>query len=277
MNGFPVGEECAFTRVALRSLQQFSKDSACVLPLANLRSGPQILTACRELRPDVVVLQLGHYEAPAQLRKSLGLRGAKLKGTEKISIDGAPAPRRPRPEMQYRLTPWQMIWELRRILAAALVIATGKSKKMFNSKSIAASLDSILANLKEVPLRGIVVIGPFSAPDPVVRFFRRRAVPIFEKAAKKHGCTFVDVFAMLETYPKGKAFRSNFADSQHLSVLGHKRVGAMVGAALGLAMENATAEEEVCAARIEQESRISRPKWSRQPLTAPRSPSVGAA
>ena len=82
---------------------------------------------------------------------------------------------------------------------------------MFDPGEIADSLDSILLSLKELPLRGIVLVGPFSAPDPLMRFCRRKVVPIFEAAAKKHNCTFIDTFAFLEAYKDRKAFQSNFA------------------------------------------------------------------
>ncbi len=172
-----------------------------VLPLFNLRSGPQILAACRELKPDVVILQLGHYEAPAPVRKILS--PGRSKKTH------AQAPREDGPhhaEMRYRPTFPVMIAELRRIVAAGIVIATGRKRKMFNPSAIAAHLDSIILSLKELPLRGIVLVGPFSAPDPLTRFCRRKLVPIFEAAAKKHGCAFVDIFSLLEAYPKGKPF-----------------------------------------------------------------------
>jgi hypothetical protein len=271
MNGFPVGEDRSLTHVALTFLPHCDETSLDVLPLFNLRSGPQILAACRELKPDAVVLQLGHYESPSPLRESLGWREKK-----RPLVGDVPVPWRPRPELQYRPTFSMMCAKLKRISVAALSLLMGKRKKMFNAGAIAVSLDSILNELKKLPLRTIVVVGPFSAPDPLTRFCRRKIVPIFEAAANKHGCTFVDVFSVLESYPKGKAFRSNFADAQHLSVVGHQRVGAAVGQALKLALENAGAADGVASTRIQRESRTQRSVWVQQPVVAPRSQSMGA-
>jgi hypothetical protein len=265
MNGFPVGEEYAFTHVTLGCLPNSGETSLNVLPLFNLRSGPKILAACRELKPDAVVLQLGHYEAPKPLKKTLGLSGKK-----KDSIKRAIEDSRPRPEMRYRPALFMTPIELRRIAAAGMIVALGKKRKMFDPAAIADSLDSILLSLKDLPLRGIVLVGPFSTPDPLTRFCRREVVPIFEAAAEKYGCTFVDTFSFLESFPNGEAFGANFADYEHLSVLGHQRVGVLVGAALKKVMEQSTATEAepVIAAPIKEVARAAGPRWVGRPVVA---------
>lgn len=265
INGFPVGEGYAFTHVALECLFEHGENTPHTLPLFNLRSGPQILAACRELKPDVIVLQLGHYEAPASLQKSMGGKHSKEPSFQALGGNG-----QSRAERRYRACPTTMFAELERIVAAGTIIALGRKRRMFDPEAIAFSLDSILLSLKELPLRGIVLAGPFSAPDPITRFFRRMAVPIFEAAAKKHACTFVDVFSLLESYPKGKNFNANFADPLHLSVLGHQRVGVLVGAALKRVMEHSTATEDepVMAAPIKEVARAAGPRWVGRPVVA---------
>lgn len=274
MNGFPVGEEYAFTHVALGCLPQSGETSLDVLPLFNLRSGPKILAACRELKPDAIVLQLGHYEAPKPLKKTMGLSEKKKERSE-----GTNEGWQPQPSLQYRPTLFLTPIELRRIVAAGMIIAMGRKKRMFDPAAIADSLDSILLSLRDLPLRGIVLVGPFSTPDPLTRYCRRRVVPIFEAAAKKHGCTFVNVFSFLESFPKGKAFRANFADYEHLSVLGQQRVGALVGAALKRVLEPSLAAdvEALKVAQIKEARPATRPKWVGQPAIARRSQSVGTA
>jgi hypothetical protein len=265
INGFPVGEGYAFTHVALGCLSDHGENTPYVLPLFNLRSGPQILAACRELKPDVIVLQLGHYESPKPLKKTLGLSGKKKDRVKRTTEDS-----QPQPEMRYRAALIMTPIELRRIAAAGMIVALGKKRRMFDPAAIAASLDSILLSLKDLPLRGIVVVGPFSTPDPLTRFCRRKVVPIFEAAAEKYGCTFVDIFSFLESFPNGEAFRANFADYEHLSVLGHQRVGALVGAALKRAMEQSTATEAepVMAAPIKELARAAGPRWAGRPVVA---------
>jgi len=258
----------------MRCLPHSEENSLDVLPLFNLRSGPKILAACRELRPHVVVLQLGHYEAPAPLRKSLGLKIAKKK-----SAKCATKPWLPRPEMQYRLTCSMIFAEVRRLLAGGMIVVLGKKERMFNSGVVAEDLDSILSSLKELPMRGIVLVGPFSAPDPLTRFCRQKVAPIFEAAAEKYGCTFIDVFSFLESFPKGRAYRENFADHEHLSALGHQRLGALVGEALAKVLENSTTTGvQQSKTKPAGETRLTaRPGWVGKPAVASRSQTVGAA
>ena len=275
MNGFPVGEEYAFTHVALRCLPHRGEISLDVLPLLNLRSGPQILAACQELKPEAIVLQLGHYEAPKPLKKTLGLSNKK-KERVKGTIEGW----QPQPGLQYRPTLLMTPIELRRTAAAGMIVALGKKREMFDPEAIAYSLDSILLSLKYLPLRGIVLVGPFSTPDRLTRFCRRKVVPIFEAAAEKYGCAFVDVFSFLESFPNGEAFCANFADYEHLSVLGHQRVGVLVGSALTKLLEPsaATETEPLTTKPINEARPAARPGWaSAQPAIARRSQSIGAA
>lgn len=102
---------------------------------------------------------------------------------------------------------------------------------------MAGSLDSILSSLEPLALSNVLLISPFSCPDPLTRAGRRVAARIFEREASKHGCVFVDAFGMLESYGRGKAFLSNFADQYHLSRLGHERVGRLLGEHLKSAIE----------------------------------------
>ncbi|MGO8934160.1 MAG: SGNH/GDSL hydrolase family protein [Terracidiphilus sp.] len=266
LNGYPVGEEHAFTLVALGCLSEHGENTPNVLPLCNLRSGTQILAKCRELKPDAVVLQLGHYETRGQMREILGLRRSK----EKVSTQGAKEGAPPRANQRYRPTLLMRFLQLRRVVAAGMVVALGRKRRMFDPAAIADSLDSILLSLKELPMRGIVLVGPFSVPDPVMRFLRRRALPVFEAAAKRNECTFVDVFSLLESYPKGKDFNANFADPLHLSVSGHQKVGVLVGAALKRVMEQsiATEAEPLMAAPIKEVAPAAGPRWAGQRVVA---------
>jgi hypothetical protein len=264
MNGFPVGEESAFTHVAMGCLPHSGDTSLDVLPLFNLSSGPKILAACRELKPDAIVLQLGHYEAPKPLKKTLSRQGCKKRNQGPRKYDP------PQPKMQYRPTLFMTPIELRRIMAAGMIVLLGRRRKMFDPVAIADALDSILLSLKDLPLRGIVLVGPFSTPDPLTRFCRRKVVPIFEAAAEKYGCTFVDIFSFLESFPSGEAFRANFADYEHLSVLGHQRVGVLVGVALKRVLEHSstTEAEPVIAAPIKEVARAAGPRWAGRPAVA---------
>ena|SRR5215472_7623741 len=69
VNGYPIGAEFAFPAIALKRLKsQFSCESRDIshLTLSRLEL---LLAECRSFGPDVLVLQLGHFESGLWLRR----------------------------------------------------------------------------------------------------------------------------------------------------------------------------------------------------------------
>ncbi|MDR3762785.1 MAG: hypothetical protein P4M01_01680 [Acidobacteriota bacterium] len=72
--GYPFGPEHGFPRLACEELQRQHARTAIeceVLPYVSLRRADVILEKCRAVRPDILVLQLGHYETEAVLKSRL--------------------------------------------------------------------------------------------------------------------------------------------------------------------------------------------------------------
>jgi len=235
VNGFPVGAEHSLSSVALRWLGHPEAEKPIAFAYITLKSGRLLTEACREQQAEFLVLQVGNYETMPRFGKILGIRGS----SGSSSISSYSVPFAPDPKMQYKPTVRSRLLDARRMALAALLTAMGKKRKIFDEAAMAARLDSVLKGLRDLPLKGIVLLSPFSCPDRLTRACRRRAAPIFAAAAKKFGCIFVDAFNELEGYPRGEAYRANFADECHLGRLGHERVGRMVGEALRAAMEAA--------------------------------------
>lgn len=233
--GFPVGAEYSFASIALQSIQRERGDAAIpnVLGHLNFHSCPVLVDACCKQRTEFLVLQLGHYEIVPGLRKILGLRGTR----KQCSCVPQAAPYIQDPGKLYHPTFQTWLYSTRRKALTHMLMALGAGERIFNSASIAASLDSILSALKLLPLRSVLLLSPFACLDPVAHSFRRDANLIFASAAREYGCIYIDTFGMLESYGKGKAFHANFADLSHLSRLGHERVGRLVGENLRCAVE----------------------------------------
>jgi len=229
VEGWPVGPEHSFVRVALQSISSDDTFPA-ILSYVNLRSAAdRIAESCRGNPPDYLVLQLGHYETSPLFSKILG----------KLLFTSSHAKHQPRAETQtandaqdYRPKFVSRWITLRRWLIAILFVLLGQRRKIFDPDALSSMLDSTLYSLKALPFHSIFVISPFSAPDPIIRMCRRRAHRIFFDIAQKHGCIFVDAFASLESQPKGVTFQSAFCDSFHLSRCGHERVGRLLGDSL---------------------------------------------
>jgi len=230
VTGYPVGEEISLARVALRSVGFSAAEAPRILPYINLRSGPRLVEAYREQETEFLVLQLGHYETLRRCRRIL-FGGAKSSGSHGSGVS-ASVPFVAEPLKLYRPTLRNHFISARRFVLAHALAALGQKKRAFNSAAAAEALDGILASLGPVPLRAILLLSPFSCPDPVSHGYRRELLPIFESAAAKHRCIYVDVFGMLEGFRRGNGYLANFADQGHLSRLGHQRVGMLVGQSL---------------------------------------------
>lgn len=231
LSGFPVGAELSLVTVALRSIGHPAASDPAVLGHLTLRSSHLLVKACREQQAEILVLQVGHYETMPQFGKILRI-GYKAGSGTTHSV-----PFSAEPDKEYVSSIGTRLIYVRRLVMARALAQVGQGNRVFNPARLAASLDEMLLSLKALPLRQIILLSPFSCPDPLTRECRSLAAPIFDNAANKHGCTFLDVYGLLESFPSGKAFLSNFADPCHLSRIGHQRVGLLVGNSLRLALE----------------------------------------
>lgn len=235
--GFPVGAKNSLARVALRRIGHPEAENPAVLLYVNLRSAVKVEQACRQSGAEVLVLQLGHYETMPLLRRML--RSGGMSGWSVSRPIRDPHPREPeaRPEARFR---WSMTSRLifaRRVALGILFYAIGLGRRIFDGRALTAELDEMLELLGRLPLKAILLVAPFSCPDPLTRFCRRRAHRLFVEAARRHGCILVDAFVLLESFAPGASFEENFADPNHLSLLGHERVGALLGRELARVLE----------------------------------------
>ena len=237
LNGYPVGAEHSLSSVALRSIGHPGAGSPDTLAYVTLRSGRLLVEACRERHADYLVLQIGNYETLPRFEKIFHLRhssGFSSGTTHSVAFQA-------NPEMQFRATWTTRMVDARRMALAGAFRALGRGDAICNIPAIAPALDGLLTSFRNSPMKGILLLSPFSCPEPLTRDCRRRAEPLFAAAAGEHGCLYVDVFNSLESFGRGPAYEANFADPSHLSRRGHAYVGQLVGQSLRQAIERAQA------------------------------------
>jgi hypothetical protein len=230
LNGFPVGPEHSLARVALRSIGHPAAENPSVLAYVNLRSNAALKEACVKQRTEILVLQLGHYETLPKLKKMFHAGSS-----SSLSSGSSPSLIRElaqNPNLSFVPTLGARAIFARRLLLGAAFRGVGLGKRVFDPAALEASLDGLLTDLRSLPLKAILLLSPFSCPDPLTRTSRRHAAQLFAAAAGRHGCVFVDAFNLLESCGEGQPFCANFADANHLSRVGHERVGRFVGEAL---------------------------------------------
>lgn len=242
LHGFPDGAEFSLSRVALRVLGHPCAEAPDILAYVNLRSGAALAQACQERKIDYLVLQIGHYETMPRFEKILRLRKRPGPGSSLPFSSGSSASQSETwamvPDLQFRPTRAQRVTDVRRMLLAQSFRAVGLGRRIFDPAAAATALEALLTTLDPLPLRGTLLLSPFSCPDPLTRACRHRIVPAFAQAARRHGCIYLDTFTLLDRCPTRQQYRSQFADPCHLSRQGHARVGQMIGEALRQALEN---------------------------------------
>lgn len=219
----------SFPKVALRSISDDKTITPNVLSYSNLRSGSLVVETCRRQKTEILVLQLGHYEASRPMQKAVKDLSRFGPAPRQSSHTPQSVPFVPSSNRSYRPTFHSGFSGFGRIALAAGLTVLGQQKKLFNPGFIGMSLNGILSSLQDLSLQAVLLLSPFSCPDKVVHYYRLQARQIFASAAKEHGAIYVDTFGMLESFGRGKAFWDNFVDSYHLSPLGHERVGKLVG------------------------------------------------
>jgi len=90
--------------------------------------------------------------------------------------------------------------------------------------AVQTQLENLLIEIEQLKIPDIVLLSPFLCPDPILAKGRRLVLRIFEDAARKHSCHYVDVndILQLEGLMKGATL---FADPFHLGLDGHQVVG----------------------------------------------------
>jgi hypothetical protein len=228
--GFPVGVEFAFPKVVLKALaEEYQCESKSVGYLSFGRSH-LLLDAYREFDPDLLVLQLGHYECPRALEKILKkstlarLLRSPSASNSSSSSNGLEGPvYTPDPRSAFKSS-WK--WRLRSTIRLAVGLAyEWKGEPVFARKKVSDDLSDLLKAIRDNGHCRIVLLSPFLCPDYMVRHYRRRAWKIFSDASRRHDSLFVDSQQVLLNLERSREDLSLYANGDHLSATGHEAVG----------------------------------------------------
>lgn len=225
VEGFPIGREHAFPEVTVRELQKQLPCVARCAPQVNLSTAPLLVRECTRFRPDVLVLQLGHYESAIwvtkRARKLLSRswpREAGASSVETSSHSSKGASRR--------------LWRARSVVRYAGDKLLGVlGQPAYPLSAFAPALGALLREIRRLGISRTYLLCPFPCLDYATRLRRRAIGPCFPAEAEKHGCRYVDVSDELEGSPGSRW--SLFADPFHLGVEGHRRIGVKLARAIG--------------------------------------------
>lgn len=225
VGGFPVGQSSGFPAVANQSLQDTWITEVRVLPYVNLSRSHQLSEEIHKNKPDVLVLQVGHYECQVSFRKRRHRKEGSRSSTKSISnlFEGG--------QLYFKNT---LVWNLRarcRVLAATALACLGYS--VFDEASFSEKVNEFFRAAAVFSVTRVLVLSPFPSIDPLVSAIRRRAGQILREATLRNGFEYVEVGKLLmrDKFDEYEAARL-FADSFHLSREGHLLLGKEVAIAI---------------------------------------------
>jgi len=231
LTGYLAGADFAFPRVAAEILSRRGVfiESELVTHVA-LHRPERVIAKLHDWNPDLLVLQVGHFET----QKTFGqwLRGERRRkksgrGASKPTSGSEDPPKfggYSRKGVVYR------VWVAgKRILDRAL------DHPLVDFPEFGTKLSSFCHTIRKAFAGPAILMSPLPCADPVVGFYRDRACLFYRRAANECGFDFLDC-RHLHPPPEDHVFDAAhyFADPVHLGRVGHRDVGEH----LAQAMEN---------------------------------------
>ena len=223
VNGFPLRPENAFPKITIKHLERHFVCESRQLCHVNLRRANELVVECQSFRPDVLVLQLGHYESGLWVSKRL--RRLLRRGKH------SPLSGRASDDADQTMSSTQSKW-LRSILGAVMDrLLTLAGSPPYSLLALPSDLDRFLGEIQFLAIPIVFVLSPFPCPDMAVKKRRDAMCSSFMELSRKYGFHYLDVTrdlnpALLKLKP------SLYADALHLGTEGHERVGALLADAV---------------------------------------------
>lgn len=227
VGGFPVGEDLGFVQAAMEDLRATFRSQSFesrALMYINLSSKARVARECRDFKPDILVLQLGHHESLLPIKKRIAqlIQPAK----HSFSRDIAPIDTNYEPKPELHFSPkWSSPLKNAAKLCLDIVLRiTGHP--MMDCAHVQRRLNNLLTEMQALGIRHILLLSPFPCKDLVTGAYRRKEHAVFCNEAIHHHCQFIDI---AETALDSKTgVESLYADKIHLSAEGHRAVGLLL-------------------------------------------------
>jgi lysophospholipase L1-like esterase len=224
VSGYPGDEQHGFPVLVSHSLRtEGAKVQTHTLAYLRLAHRRRLIAKCKETQPDVLVLQLGHFELNNSLSSYLRTRL-----------------RRPRPCP----TGESSSAVARQVDSAGRFYIKAAGKRfidvclrhpLVDFHQLQQRREALIADIEKLNIPSVVILSPLPAADPTVAYYRRRALPLFHEIAAEHGYAFIDV---LSGSPAG--FEKRFGldcyhyDGIHMGELGQMAISTVIASSLRL-------------------------------------------
>lgn len=221
VTGYPLMPEDAFPRIATEWLERRRLCETRCIPHVTLNKANIVAEACRGFHPEILVLQLGHYESGLWVKKRARKLFRRRKRGEITTTESEPisitSPRQPISRVR----------SMFRSIADRLLTLAGSPS--YPLSALESDLDCFLKQVHAISIPYVFLLSPFPCADPDVRKRRRAMYSSFAELSKQYGFAYVDVTADLDP---AMLKTSLYADAFHLGCEGHKTVGLRLAGAI---------------------------------------------
>jgi hypothetical protein len=225
--GFPIGAQFAFPRITLAHLaEEFSCEAKCIerLSLSNVQP---LVAECQHFHPDIVVLQLGHYESGLWLKKRLRRLLARAKLNKAVPKPSAEAASISSVSLGKA---WWQLQSLVRILGDHLLTFAGSPP--YQLTAFECELDGFLRRVHMLSIRYVFLLSPFPCSDLAIRARRSVMRSFFARCSTRYNFQYLDVSNDLNPAELIEE-PSLYIDAFHLGSEGHRRIGVKLAAVIG--------------------------------------------
>lgn len=230
VEGYPVDAKSSFVSVCMKD----SDAQTRIIAMQTVSKYKKIFDIIESEKPDLVVLQLGHYETGLGLKKQLTRFYtksvvAKAVNTFRLSprIQATPIPKsfsslsdEPAISRNANLSALQIV----QIEILKLVVASVFLYKLFDNIQFDRDCRDLFGGLRSMGVGRVIVLQPFCCLSPLTNIYRRKAWKIMKAEAVKTGMEIFETDNLFQC--RGYLDRRKlYVDRIHINAEGHKLLG----------------------------------------------------
>jgi hypothetical protein len=218
VDGYPVGKSMGFVEIAAK-ICGAAVDTVDVVSSINLGHTKRAGQACANFSPEILILQLGHFETTKPFRDGTA------SGT--TTTDGKSLRSSAAPHELFNSRLNTLKWDVKNLVKQQIVRLSGTA--FFDEVDIHRKLEVFCNLITSFDIPRVILLSPFPCADRVSLGCRLKLLEVFRENAMKSGFVYLDVMNSLLASANGKDI---YYDGIHLNKRGHTLLGKLVSQCL---------------------------------------------
>lgn len=217
--GYPIGASLGFPDQLAALLTDTAGDPISLASIGHLKlsHGPKVFETVRRLRPEILILQVGHFELT---------NGGSSYSTKKLALSGSrSASKNPHKlaKNRFQTATGRLIWHVR--CAVKDLANRFLSRWKVDLQQLETEFNCFLYEIAQCSCR-VILLSPLPCADPIFDGLRRQAGSCFKSVASRYPeVEYLDV--LKDPFLTRSGFEP-FLDGTHLSADGHFRLAQLL-------------------------------------------------